>query len=770
MPRGVRLLGAPRVWHADEWRDLPLDKRLGLLTYLACAATWVPRERLSYLFWPDVPTARARMNLRQLLARTRSLPLGDALEGDEARLRWGVESDVGELRRALASEDWRAATYAYTGDLAEGLEVSDAVEFAGWLGLERSQLRESFRRAALRHAASAVDAGRPEEAEATYARLLALDPLDEAVVRASMRLHATYGDPEEAHRLYLRFAERLADELDLEPAASTRAVLDEVTREATGPAGATRQGPWPGAAEPAPRAGPREPITSFVGREAELRVVEERLTGDECRLLTVLGPGGVGKTRLALRAAASLRPRFEDGVVTVALAGVASTDELPIAVAGAAGVSLRGGRPPLDQVVTALRDRHALLLLDEFDRLVSGALVVAELLAECPRLRCLVTSRERLRLQVEWLLPLDGLPVPASAVADADEALTYGALRLLADRARQVAPAFELRGDDLDAGVALCRLLGGLPLGVELAAGSLRTLSPRQVLEAIEGDVLSLTSDALDLPSRHRSLRAAFEHSWSLLSASERAAYRRLAAFAGEFGAAAAETVAGASPDLLAALAEKSLLRAAGAGRYVMHALLRELARGKLEEDPGGPRASETLTLGTTCGCWRAGSSVCTGGSRPSCSRSWRPTTRTSSSPGCTAWRAAGTRSVAGRPIRSCSSTASKGASTRASRCSGGRWTCWRRTRSARGGRCSPTSSFISAGSWRPSAASTRPWPRRSGRPRSRRAPTLSRRCSAGRSSARWRHAAAPTTTRCGGSDAASRSPRRSATPGASRS
>ncbi|HEX7040268.1 MAG TPA: tetratricopeptide repeat protein [Trueperaceae bacterium] len=579
MPRGARLLGAPRVWHAGEWRDLPLDKRLGLLTYLACAESWVSRERLSYLFWPDVPTAQARINLRQLLARARTLPLGDALEGDETRLRWRVESDVGAFRRALAAEDWRDAAYAYAGDLAEGLEVDDASEFSSWLELERSQLRESYRRAALRHAEAAVAAGRPEEAEATYERLLAQDPLDEAVVRSSMRLHVRFGDPDEARRLYRRFAARLAEEVGLEPAAATAAVLRE------GPPEEPSAERWPATEGPPRRAGPREPLTSFVGREAELRVVEERLTGDECRLLTVLGPGGVGKTRLALRSAERLAERFE-GVVLVPLAEVSSPDEVPLAVARAAGVRLRGGQAPLDQVVAALERRHLLLLLDDFDHLVSGALVVAELLAGCPRLRCLVTSRERLRLQGEWLLPLDGLPVPAADVADADEALTYGAVRLLADRARQVAPTFELRGADLDSSVALCRLLGGLPLAVELAAGSLRTLSLGEVLAALEDDVLSLESDARDLPSRHRSLRAAFEHSWRLLTASEREAYRRLAAFAGEFGELAAEAVAGASRPLLGALVEKSLLRQSGPGRYVMHPLLRELARGLLREDP----------------------------------------------------------------------------------------------------------------------------------------------------------------------------------------
>src|SRR5690606_25176763 len=180
------------------------------------------------------------------------------------------------------------------------------------------------------------------------------------------------------------------------------------------------------------------------------------------------------------QAAQRLRPGFPDRVVVVPLAGVAAPEGVSVAVAQAAGVRLRGGPSPLDQVVAALRDRHALLLLDEFEHLLGAALVVDELLASCRGLRALVTSRERLRLQAEWLLPLAGLPVPPEDVVDGAEALAYAAARLLSDRARQVAPGFRLDGDDLPPAVALCRFLDGLPLGVELAAASLRTLAPRE--------------------------------------------------------------------------------------------------------------------------------------------------------------------------------------------------------------------------------------------------------------------------------------------------
>lgn len=333
MRQRVRLLGTPVIWNSGSWHYLPIDKRLGLLTHLVCAGGWVARERLAYLFWPDVPSAQARMNLRQLLIRARALPYAIEIESDGKRLRWGVDNDVAAFRQAVAADDHASCVTLYGGDLVEGYEPDDASEFANWLDLERSQLREAFRLAALNQ------------------------------------------------------------------------------RVGPGPPGATRLR----ASEPI-----REPLTSFVGRRAELDLIRSRLTVEPCRLLTVLGIAGAGKSRLAMQAATELAGAFPNGARFVPLASVASGEALPAALAAALGVELNGNGRPLDQLTAALVDRNMLLVLDQFEHLGDAALMVGELLAACHGIRCLVTSRERLRLQGEWLLPLSGLQLPHEPVPDTD--------------------------------------------------------------------------------------------------------------------------------------------------------------------------------------------------------------------------------------------------------------------------------------------------------------------------------------------------------------
>lgn len=588
MAMGVRLLGAPSIRHGEEWRAAPLDKRLALLTYLACAENWVSRERLSYLFWPDTSTANALTNLRQLLVRTKALALESAVDTDDKRLHWAVESDVAEFRRAVRVADWPTALQHYRGDLAVGLEADDASEFAVWLEFERSQLRESHRHAALQQAGLALAAGRAEESAALYELLLVHDPLDEAVMQSLLRLLVRLGAVEEARRRLRGFGTRLQAELGFPPSAATELIVTGageqtlVAESVTQPSGDGAGG--------RPRL--TAPLTSFVGRERELANSVQRLSSDACRLLTLVGPGGVGKTRLALRTAQHLHARFEHGFVAVPLARVASADALPLALAAALGLELRALRAPLDQIVDFLAPRELLLLLDNFEHLTDGALQVQHLLAECPRLKVLVTSRQRMRLHGEWLLPLVGLetpPVPQALGADdqaVEAALAYDALVLLDERARQVEPGFTITPMSLHAAVSICRLLEGLPLGIELAAGWLRSLSLDEVNAALASSLDNLESDAQDTVDRHRTLKAAIDHSWKLLNPAEQRAGRALAVFHDGCDRGAASAVTGTSLPQLKALVEKSLLRVGAGGRYDSHPLIHRYMRERLGDEP----------------------------------------------------------------------------------------------------------------------------------------------------------------------------------------
>jgi predicted ATPase len=293
----------------------------------------------------------------------------------------------------------------------------------------------------------------------------------------------------------------------------------------------------------------------------------------------------MGKSRLAHQAAVDAAPSLLHGAAVVSLAAVRSAAFLETAIAGTLGLSLSGGRAARAQLVDYLREKELLLVLDNFEHLVEGGTdLILALLRAAPEVTLLVTSRERLRLQGEHLLELEGLPLPADDAAD----IAGSAADLFIQRARQVRPDFAPAGDELRAIERICRLVEGLPLGVELAAAWVRLLTCREIAREIERGLAFLASSLRDAPERHSSLRAVVAHSWQALAPEERAALARLSVFRGGFGRAAAAAVAGASLLLLSALVDKSLVRqgagAASGQRFDLHEFIRQYAAERLAE------------------------------------------------------------------------------------------------------------------------------------------------------------------------------------------
>ena len=329
------------------------------------------------------------------------------------------------------------------------------------------------------------------------------------------------------------------------------------------------------------------PRTSFVGRHGELEEIDRLLEDPNCRLLTLVGPGGVGKTRLALEAAARRIDRYPHGVHFVPLAPVAAPDFLAPAVADALDFPIdaaHSGFSAQDQLLDYLSERSALLVLDNFEHLVDGAELVGRLIERAPHVEILTTSRERLKLQSEWVLDIDGLQVPANGNGHAE-----GALRLFEERARQVEPGFELDQAEREHAARICRLVDGMPLGIELAAAWVTMLPCAEIADEIERTIGFLETSMRDMPERHRSLRAAFDQSWRLLTEEQRRCFRQLSVFRGPFTREAAAAVAGADLALLAELVAKSLVRRLELGRYELHELLRQYASDRLAEDPDEP-------------------------------------------------------------------------------------------------------------------------------------------------------------------------------------
>lgn len=587
MTPDVHLLGQVRIQDEAGLHRPPLDKRLGLLAHLACADHWVARDRLAFLFWPDVPDRRARTNLRSLLSRLRRLPGRDGVEVEPSRVRWRGGSDVRAFREAVAARAWSRAVQAYEGELLRGAEFAGVGELGAWLAAEREALRESYRRALLAWCEHVIPGDEARDAARRLEALLAEDPLDEDAALRAMGLREACGDRRRALRLGHDLRRHLA-ELEVEPREATERLL---ARLESGEAGA---GSAVGAGSSAENVGDRHlpgSLTPFVARERERRELAERLAQDDCRLLTVTGLGGVGKTRLALRVAADMAQRYREGARFVALGTKRSLQDVAVAIAHALEAALPGDEEADRVLPEALRNRHALLVLDDLDPRVAPASLLAELLNRCTGIDLLVTARERLDLGEEWLYPVTGMAQP-DPDGEAEAARGADALRLFVDAAQRVEPRFRLRESDLPAAARVCALVEGLPLGLELAAAWVRALPLSELADELEGNLDLLRRKPRGAGDRHQSVRAALEHSWARLEAGEAEAFMMLSVFHGGFRRDAAAEIAGVGVAQLAALVDRSLLRLSPEGRYDFHPLVGRYARAKLAERPDAERSA----------------------------------------------------------------------------------------------------------------------------------------------------------------------------------
>jgi predicted ATPase/transcriptional regulator with XRE-family HTH domain len=325
-------------------------------------------------------------------------------------------------------------------------------------------------------------------------------------------------------------------------------------------------------------------LTPFIGREPELTSLAGLLQDPQCKLLTIVGPGGIGKTRLAIEAVQDSVDRFPDGIWFVALASLNSSELIIPAIADSMGFKFQEPTDLQDQLLRYLRAKRALLVLDNAEHLLDGAGLFTEILNVCQQLKLLVTSRERLNLMSEWVFEIQGLPVPANDQVKQFEA--YSSVALFLQSARRVRSNFEMRLEERQWILKICQIMEGMPLGIELSAAWVGMLSIEEIASEIERNLDFLSVTMRDLPQRHRSLTATLDHSWNLLNPEEKLILSRLSVFHGRFSRKAAAAICSASIAVLSSLKNKSLLQRTDRDEYGLHEIIHQYALHKLAEDP----------------------------------------------------------------------------------------------------------------------------------------------------------------------------------------
>ncbi len=631
----IYTLGTPRVKVDDSEIHLPRKKSLALICYLALQKDAAPRQTLARLLWdtprqvPAPPNQQGRDtalgNLRRALHDLTHTTGTQWFEINRANVRlqpentWVDVLEFSELadikvfpstqepapaRSDTSIRNWQKAVKLYTGPFLEGLHVR-ARNFNLWKGEQERNWEERLL-LVLRNLAQALFARQEyEQALAYTTRWLQTNESDDNAHLLIMRIYAATGQRFKAMQQY-RAYQQVLEEYGVPPNSDIQNLYRQITGQDDSALAPSPHPPVPFRQKTTQasrylKGASHFPVyfSPFVGREADISAIIARLQTPECRLLTVVAPGGTGKTRLAVRVGEMVQEDYPDGIFFVDLSRFAPKTHLYEALQSAllpepprSDVS---GNSAADNLVHALDGKSVLLILDNFEHLTAQATYLPYLLSVLPSLTILVTSRERLNLHGEWTYPLEGLSYPDKGETPSSLiplCKQYSAVQLFVNRARQNAAYFQITDQNREQVVRICRLTKGSPLAIEMCAAWIPQFPCQVIADKLSNRLDILQSHDVDIPPRQRTYRASCDYSWDLLTPHHQEILCKLSVFRDVFDYKAVREIANVQLKDLRALADKSWIHPTSPGQYHLHALLRQYIQEKVARHPQLQRAT----------------------------------------------------------------------------------------------------------------------------------------------------------------------------------
>lgn len=598
----LTLFGTPRLLINEEEISLGRRQAVALLAYLSLEKGTHVRDSMASLLWPNVPIAKARVSLRTTLSSIKKKLGDDFLVINHKTIGLAPQTslwiDLEEFQTAVAAylRHHPNSTSLICEQCVETLEkglalveapfmfdfsLKDNIDFSMWQTHWQQELLYQLEQT-ISSLFFYAQTHKDHEKMLAYTRQwVSIDKYNEAAHRQLMQLYLQVGQRPLALHHYLTLSETFETELGISLEPETRALYEELSNSPnTNPAPAVWTQINPTRISQIPHNLPVQ-LTRFIGRTKEIEEIVERLEKPHCHLLTISGPGGMGKSRLALEVGHILRPLFRDGVYFIPLAPLDNPERITPAIAEAVNFRFYGRDDNKSQLQNFLSEKEILLIVDNFEHITAGKTILVDIMQAAPQVKLLITSRESLNLQAEWLFEIDGLPYPTNGECVSAESST--AVELFIERAQQSFNKFTVTPQTQPVINQICRFVQGTPLAIELLAPRVKNQTIHQIAQELEHDINVLQTTMLDIPERHRSIRAVFDQSWQLLKSTEKDVLKKLAFFPGSFSYTAAKVVTAATRTILDQLVNKSLIKQNSTTRYEMHELIKQFAIERLE-------------------------------------------------------------------------------------------------------------------------------------------------------------------------------------------